>query len=1034
MAFAFPETPTAGQTVLGPNGATYKWDEVDGKWYSVPVAGGSVDGDFVQISGDEMTGKLTVPVMQVGPDDDNQQRAIINWRERNTLGQDQTLEFKSTNTDEDIEFDWVLEPGAEVPQIDPSGPLSLTSYGGGLYTAVSQDWDRDPDILVSADGKVWSTLLVGRFSDIEAFDYRNKPSVYRKVGNVWFYVTEVSGSSGKFATSLDGFDYRNPVYASTTDKIRFPVCDVVLSKDGKGYLLFGWAYNRSSYSRYWSWVYYDAETNTLNNGDQVPITGSDCGVYPMRSFGDSRRFVNCAIQTHKDKYWGIRGSYRYSNEDVYASIYTDSAHLVYSDDAITWTEYDITDQVAVKDGNGGYYKATIKGWWELPGGSMFLQTYTETSVGEGEYRFYKSFDFVNWQQVPHPADVCFNDVQVSGRTIIAYEEQDRSGYNETVAYASNDLSTWELLSFPEMYSGVYRVIGGNLRFVFYDLREKGNTVWTFTVYATDAANRIYDTGLYLNEDKLTTEAAFRPIAANSLLNTQKINNLSEEQATQNQDIDDLQENDGLQDQRLDDLEAGTGTEGNYYTKPEIDQQQGAQDSEINKLQGKVEELEVNKGTVAKYKVKGTSFGVATRDGELYVNNTAGSSVTSISIANFTLVGDNTKPVQEDDILELHKGADIVRYNAKGSDIAALPVEYVGGALNFAVDDEIDLYVYPANSAGIDTDYVDQQDDLRVLKAGDAMTGSLSMDDGSFIVFNSDDNSSRLLFNDKDGNPTLGLYATGLVETTSRYRTVSDVGNAFEVTSTDTSTKAYIDSAGNASFVRGEFSGNVVLESADDSHRFYVKDQYGDVNTTIFPSGQIDTNGAVKVTLNSGNALRVMNTDGTEPFYVSADGGANFAGDVTYQGITTEAKNVQTLESVQALIAEVDISDQLVGINEQIEDIEEQLTDKISKGGDTTTGDYDFDGDCLIRVNGDVVIKDKSQSIGGANLIGVYQDQQRVQYWGKVDEDNCVATKEYVDDAVGDTANGIEDVGTSAPPAERPRGSVVLSNDKLFYYV
>ena len=112
-------------------------------------------------------------------------------------------------------------------------------------------------------------------------------------------------------------------------------------------------------------------------------------------------------------------------------------------------------------------------------------------------------------------------------------------------------------------------------------------------------------------------------------------------------------------------------------------------------------------------------------------------------------------------------------------------------------------------------------------------------------------------------------------------------------------------------------------------------------------------------------------------------------------------------------------------------VDSEVAQKIDKKGDTMDGDFDFDGNCRIRVKGDVVVKDKGQVIGGENLIGVYPDLQRVQYWGKIDEDKCVVTKKYVDDHAGGA--DIEDVGQGAPPSSRPRGTIVLAGDKLYYY-
>ena len=140
--------------------------------------------------------------------------------------------------------------------------------------------------------------------------------------------------------------------------------------------------------------------------------------------------------------------------------------------------------------------------------------------------------------------------------------------------------------------------------------------------------------------------------------------------------------------------------------------------------------------------------------------------------------------------------------------------------------------------------------------------------------------------------------------------------------------------------------------------------------------------------------------------------------VMYFGAVADDNEVVTKKFVDDAVGSIDVSDQIDG--------------KLSKKGDTANGDYDFDGDCLVRVKGDVVIKDKGESIGGANLLGVYREQQRVQYWGKVDEDLCIATKEYVDNNGGGT--GVEDVGSGSLPTSRVRGSLVLKDDKLYYYI
>ena len=57
----------------------------------------------------------------------------------------------------------------------------------------------------------------------------------------------------------------------------------------------------------------------------------------------------------------------------------------------------------------------------------------------------------------------------------------------------------------------------------------------------------------------------------------------------------------------------------------------AQDQLIAENRRSIEELEVTKGPVSRYECKGTSFNVASRNGDLYVNDATAANVTAIQL-------------------------------------------------------------------------------------------------------------------------------------------------------------------------------------------------------------------------------------------------------------------------------------------------------------------------------------------------------------------------------------------------------------------
>ena len=153
---------------------------------------------------------------------------------------------------------------------------------------------------------------------------------------------------------------------------------------------------------------------------------------------------------------------------------------------------------------------------------------------------------------------------------------------------------------------------------------------------------------------------------------------------------------------------------------------------------KVGELEVQKGSVARYKVKGTDFAVATRAGEMYVSSAKAEDVTTISLAAMDLNNNPTKPCNEDDIIEFDwpDGA-VARYQVVSGPHDGLVVTYLSGVHTFEADQELETYVYPQNKGSASVEYVDAQDDKLLSKTANNVVNNnfrISRSDGA-IYFN-----------------------------------------------------------------------------------------------------------------------------------------------------------------------------------------------------------------------------------------------------------------------------------------------------------
>ena len=142
---------------------------------------------------------------------------------------------------------------------------------------------------------------------------------------------------------------------------------------------------------------------------------------------------------------------------------------------------------------------------------------------------------------------------------------------------------------------------------------------------------------------------------------------------------------------------------------------------------KVGELEVQKGSVARYTVKGTDFAVATRAGQMYVSSANAEDVTTISLAALDLDNNPTKPCHEDDIIEFDwPDGGVARYQVVSGAHDGLVVTYLSGTHTFEADQDLETYVYPQNKGSASVEYVDAQDDKKLDKDGGTMAGDIAM--------------------------------------------------------------------------------------------------------------------------------------------------------------------------------------------------------------------------------------------------------------------------------------------------------------------
>ena len=313
------------------------------------------------------------------------------------------------------------------------------------------------------------------------------------------------------------------------------------------------------------------------------------------------------------------------------------------------------------------------------------------------------------------------------------------------------------------------------------------------------------------------------------------------------------------------------------------------EADIDQLEAKVAELEVTKGSVARYKVKATAFEVASRNGEIVVNDTDAAAVTIVSLAPFDLNGNPTKACEEGDILELDTDSGAVRYTIDSGTIGGLTVVYNNGAHTFAVDEELDLYAYPQNKKGVSQDYVDAQDALRVLKTGDSYSG--------YLDFEAYKGGARF-FRGADKYFSIWSY------TTDEIRCRVDQGRNFKLTGyregSDTEHRLINWHAADGLHI------NKLVDPTQPDEPVTLK--YADANYLRLDGGK--TTGKIGIGKSSsgtdGDGFFIEGTlkDGTEGDILHVFHNAGVTADaVNYNGRVNNDSNIQTKASVKDLISE-----------------------------------------------------------------------------------------------------------------------------------
>ena len=163
----------------------------------------------------------------------------------------------------------------------------------------------------------------------------------------------------------------------------------------------------------------------------------------------------------------------------------------------------------------------------------------------------------------------------------------------------------------------------------------------------------------------------------------------------------------------------------YYTKPEAD---GKEDH----LQNQIDELLVTKGAVVTYELVDIALQVASRPGQMYVDNTLVSAISFISLAAEDKNGLARPLGALGDIIEIVKAGNITyRFEISTASDGIAGVTHVGGTGSdlLIAGMEFGVFIYPQNKATASIEYVDQTVANYFPIAGGTFTGSVSFNRG-----------------------------------------------------------------------------------------------------------------------------------------------------------------------------------------------------------------------------------------------------------------------------------------------------------------
>ena len=145
---------------------------------------------------------------------------------------------------------------------------------------------------------------------------------------------------------------------------------------------------------------------------------------------------------------------------------------------------------------------------------------------------------------------------------------------------------------------------------------------------------------------------------------------------------------------------------NLINQNTFDQHALANDETFAAVDARLNELEINKGSIKQYDITAVNGTPTVRGGEMTVNNTDVTLVTSLSIGITDKQGNSSHIIAVGDIIEVDRGAphnDEVRYLVsnydEGLNIATVSyVNSVGVTTPFGIGDTLDIYTYPQNQA------------------------------------------------------------------------------------------------------------------------------------------------------------------------------------------------------------------------------------------------------------------------------------------------------------------------------------------------